>query len=85
MICHLVPEVFQVGPLICSSQWTIEWAIGDLGSEIRQPSNPFANLSQRGLRRSQVNALKAMMPDLDPPEVYLPRGAEDVGGGYVLL
>ena len=45
----------------------MERTIGNLGEEIRQPSNPFANLSQRGLRRSQVNALKAMIPDLEEP------------------
>ena len=63
----------------------MERTIGNLGEEIRQPSNPFANLSQRGLLRCQVNALTAIIPDLKPAKSNLPRGAVDLGGGYVLL
>lgn len=63
----------------------MERTIGNLGEEIRQPSNPYANLSQRGLLRCQVNALKAMMPDLGPPQLSLPRGSIDLGHGYILL
>ena len=84
-LLHLAPEVTRIGPPICSSQWTMERTIGNLGEEIRQPSNPYANLSQRGLLRCQVNALMAMMPDLGPPPPSLPRGAVDLGQGYVLL
>jgi hypothetical protein len=84
-VAHLAAEVTQVGPAICSSQWTMERTIGNLGQEIRQPSNPFANLSQRGLQRCQINALKAMIPDLDPSPSTLPRGSKDLGDGYVLL
>ncbi|KIJ95011.1 hypothetical protein K443DRAFT_109498 [Laccaria amethystina LaAM-08-1] len=65
-LLHLASEVTRVGPPICSSQWTMERTIGNLGEEIRQPSNPFANLSQRGLLRCQVNALTAMVPELKP-------------------
>jgi hypothetical protein len=63
----------------------MERTIGNLGQEIRQPSNPYANLSQRGLLRSQINALKAMVPDLDPSAPTVPRGGKDCGYGYVLL
>lgn len=84
-LLHLAPEVTRIGPPICSSQWTMERTIGNLGEEIRQPSNPYANLSQRGLLRCQVNALKAMIPDLDPPPPALPRGAIDLGQAYALL
>ena len=64
----------------------MERTIGNLGEEIRQPSNPYANLSQRGLLRCQLNALMAMIPDLGPPPPSLPRGAIDLGPeGYVLL
>lgn len=68
-LTHLTFEVTRVGPAICSSQWTMERTIGNLGEEIRQPSNPYANLSHRGILRAQVNALKAMVPILDatPP------------------
>lgn len=63
----------------------MEWSIGDLGGEIRQPSNIYVNLSQRGLLRSQINVLKAMVPDLEEVVNILPRGAKDIEGGYVLL
>jgi hypothetical protein len=85
LLRHIASEVLRVGPLACSSQWTLERTIGNLGEEIRQPSNPFANLSQRGIRRAQVNALKAMIPSLEPPTNSLPSGAVDIGDGYVLL
>jgi hypothetical protein len=84
-VTHLAPEVTRVGPAICSSQWTMERTIGNLGQEIQQPSNPFANLSQRGLQRCQINALKAMIPDLDPPPPDVPQYAKDLGDGFVLL
>jgi hypothetical protein len=63
----------------------MERTIGNLGEEIKQPSKPYANLSQRGVRRSQVNALKSMIPDLEKDTNRLPRGAVDLGNGYVLL
>ena len=63
----------------------MERTIGNLGQEIRQPSNPYVNLLQCGLLRCQVNALKVMVPDLDPPPPTLPRGAIDLGQGYALL
>jgi hypothetical protein len=86
-LLHLASEVTRIGPPICSSQWTMERTIGNLGEEIRQPSNPYANLSQRGLLCCQVNALIAMVPDLNPSrcDSDLPRGALDLTGGYVLL
>jgi hypothetical protein len=84
-VAHLAPEVPRLGPAICSSQWTMECTIKSLGQEIHQPSNPFANLLQRGLQQCQINTLKAMIPDLDssPPEI--PQGAQDLGDGFVLL
>ena len=63
----------------------MEWTIGNLGQEIRQPSNFYANLSQQGLLRSQVSALIAMIPDLETSPPILPRGACDVGNGFILL
>lgn len=82
---HLGPEVIRVGPAPLYSQWTMERTIGNLGQEIKSHSQPYANLSARGLRRSQVNALKAMIPDLDPEEKKLPRGSIDLQDGFVLL
>ena len=84
-LSHMSPEVFRVGPGICSSQWTMERTIGNLGEEVRQHSNPFANLAQRGIRRSQTNALKAMIPDLEPDKDAIPHGAVDLGNNCLLL
>jgi hypothetical protein len=77
----------RVGSLASSSQWTIEHTIGHFGEEIKQHSSPYANTSQRGIRRCQVNTLKAMIPDLrvDEESNSSPRGAymiheETVGG-----
>ncbi|KAF8809746.1 hypothetical protein BYT27DRAFT_7254467 [Phlegmacium glaucopus] len=84
-LTHLGPEVVRLGPLILSSQWVMERTIGNLGEEIRQHSNPYANLSERGLQRCQVNTLKAMIPELEEEKPKIPRGAQDIEEGYVLL
>jgi len=64
----------------------MECAVGNFGGDIRQPSNPFANLCQIALRRSQVNALKAIYPELDRDAIpHLPKHAQDAGNGYILL
>jgi len=84
-ILHMPSETVRVGPTPLSSTWTMERLIGDLGSEIRQPSNPYQNLSQRGLRRCQINALIALFPFLDRTPPSLPRYSLDIGDGYVLL
>lgn len=86
-ITHAPMETWRVGSLICTCQFAMERIIGDLGSEIRQPSNPFANLSERALRRARVNALTTMLPDLDrsatPPSSKVP--LIDLGDDYILL
>jgi hypothetical protein len=84
-LCHLASEAVRVGPGSYISQWTIERTIGNLGKEVKQPSNPFKNLSERGLRRAQVNALKAMIPTLEPDKDRLPRGSINLNDGFVLL
>jgi hypothetical protein len=85
-LIHLADEVLRIGPLICSSQWTMEQSIGNLAMEIKSHVHPYANLSQRALQRCQVNALKAMIPDLEfDAENTIPQGAKDLGDGYVLL
>ena len=81
----MAPEVSRVGPGICSSQWTIERTIGNMGEEIKQHSNPFSNLAQRALRRSQTNALKAMVPDLERADKLPPWGSIDLGNKRMLL
>ena len=87
-LMHLLCEVVHLRPLICSSQWTLECTIRNLGEEIKQHSNPFANLSQRGIRCAQVNTLKAMVSDLDLDRTTkgdLPHSSKDLGNGFVLL
>lgn len=82
---HLALEVTYVGAPICSSQWTMEWMIGNLGQEIQQPSDPFSSLAQQGILYCQMTALKALFPHFDGDENPTPHGAEDIGEGYVLL
>jgi hypothetical protein len=87
-LVHLLREVIRIGPPVCSSQWTLEHTIGNLGEEIKQHSNPFVNLSQCGIRHARINALEAMIPDLDiegATEEHLPQGCKDIGEGYLLL
>jgi hypothetical protein len=88
LLTHIAPETIRAGPLACYAQWTMETAIGNLGEEIRQDRDPYANIAQRGLLRAQTNSLLAMMPDIliqgDKPGT-LPRGSKDLGSGYVLL
>lgn len=88
LLIHLASEAIRIGPLPSYAQWTLERTIGNLGEEIKQPSKPYANLSHRGLLRSQVNALLAIYPCLDTGDAkgsQLPRGAIDLGNGTVLL
>lgn len=83
---HMVQEVRRIGNLILYAQWTLERTIGNLGEEIRQPKHMYANLSQRGLYRAQLNALKAMDPTFDRSAIKaLPTGGKDIGDGYQLL
>ena len=64
----------------------MEHAIGDLGKGIRQPSNPFGNLAQLALQQVQINAMKAICPELDEDLVqHLPQYSCNLGQGYALL
>ncbi|KIK29823.1 hypothetical protein PISMIDRAFT_88326 [Pisolithus microcarpus 441] len=84
-VLHLVTEAMHKGPPICYAQWTMERTIGNLGQEIRQLSKPYENLAEEGVRRSRVNALLAVMPELDDGIKGHPTGSVDLGEGYVLL
>jgi hypothetical protein len=85
-LMHLPHEVICIGPPICSSQWTLECTIGNLGKEIKQHSNPFANLLQHGIRHAWVNALMAMIPDLEGHKSSeRSHGSKDLNCGYILL
>jgi len=85
-LLHAAPEVMWVGPGTYTTQFTMEHMIRNLGQEIWQPSNLFANLAQHALQQSQVNALKSIYLELDPNSRFqLPIGAVDIGGGYIML
>ncbi|KAJ7017467.1 hypothetical protein C8F04DRAFT_1244092 [Mycena alexandri] len=84
-VSHMPPETVRKGPGNIYAQWGLERTIGNLGEEIRQHSNPYANLSQRTIHRAWVNSLKTIIPDLEPDSVVLPRGSVDIGKGYALL
>lgn len=62
----------------------MEQFIGDIGGEIRLHSNPYSNLSQCNVHHAQVNALKAMFPELEN-EKGPPRASHSIGNGYRLL
>ncbi|KAF8573233.1 hypothetical protein K439DRAFT_1650046 [Ramaria rubella] len=79
-ICLL--EIPCLGPPMLTSQWTMERMIGNLGEAIKQPSNPYQNLSQCVLKWCQVNMLKALIPGLQNEKLKFPQGAEDLGDGY---
>ncbi|KAM6490940.1 hypothetical protein JOM56_013644 [Amanita muscaria] len=81
---HTAQETVRCGPLNLLAQWALENTVGNLGREVRQPSNPFSNLAERGLLRAQQNALTAILPQLDIGG-HLPRGALSLGDGYYLL
>jgi hypothetical protein len=86
LLSHIAPEISRVGPLPCYSQWTMENAIGNLGEEIHQDYNPYANISQRSIIRAQTNAINAMMPGLSlKNKDKLPQNSADLSQGYVLL
>ncbi|KAF8149993.1 hypothetical protein B0H34DRAFT_757239 [Crassisporium funariophilum] len=83
-LLHVGPEVIRLGPGGYYSQWTMERTIGNLGEEIRQPSNPFKNLAARGVRRARINALLTMMPELQEMPKF-PKNFQDLGNGYNLI
>ncbi|KAG1740910.1 hypothetical protein EDB19DRAFT_1634998 [Suillus lakei] len=64
----------------------MEWTIGNLAQEIRlHNASIYANLSQRAVRHCQVNAIKVIIPSIEPAKTNLPQGSQDLGNGYVLL
>ena len=62
----------------------MERTIGNLGEEVKQPSQPYANISQRGVLRCQINALLAMFPSISSIS-SLPSGSISLDSGYALL
>lgn len=85
LLIHLMPDVFCTGPGACHSQWTTENYIGNITREIKQHSTPYANVAERALRRCQVNALKAMYPELVKESTTAAGLSIEVGNHYTLL
>ena len=85
LLTHIASETIRIGPLSCYSQWTIETAIGNLGQEICQDHDPYANIAQRGVLRAQLNSIIALFPHLDLDNNPSPRGTKNLGQGYTLL
>jgi hypothetical protein len=83
-LTHLAKKTYCLGPLSLSSQWTMEWIIGVLGSQLRQPSNPFANLAAQAQKMAHVNAMVALWPSFERTTGD-PYGSIDLGDGYILL
>lgn len=64
----------------------MEHTIGNLAKEIRlHSSSVYANLSQHASRHCQINAIKAIIPMIEPSSNTPPKGLLDLGQGYVLL
>ena len=86
LLTHIASETIRAGPLACYAQWTIETAIGNLGNEIRQDHDTYANIAQQGVLCAQLNSILAMMPELNLGDKdSFPRGAKDLRQGYALL
>ncbi|KIL54615.1 hypothetical protein M378DRAFT_134374 [Amanita muscaria Koide BX008] len=83
-VIHLARETIRCGPLNLLAQWALETMIGNLGEEVHQHSNPYANLSERALLRAQMNVLKAIHPEVDTDNPH-PRGSLVLKHGYILL
>ncbi|KAM5545209.1 hypothetical protein V8D89_001320 [Ganoderma adspersum] len=77
---HTPSETVWIGSLICTSQFTMEQIIGDLGGEIRQPSNPYANLSELNRDTTPTKVLREDLGDgfiLLHPREDRPRAVAD--------
>lgn len=67
LLTHMGPETICAGPLISYSQWTMESLIGNLGREIRQDKEPYANIAERALLQAQKIAIQNIIPGLLAP------------------
>jgi len=83
-VLHLAVKTIRKGPPVCYAQWTMERTIGNVKTDMRQPSNYQANFMQQGIGLAHINALLSVLPTLKPSQP-LPHGSTDLGGGYVLL
>jgi hypothetical protein len=86
LLTHMGPETVRAGPLISYSQWTMESLIGNLGREIRQDKDPYANIAQRALMRAQTIAIQNIVSGLLATHgKNIPAGSIVLGNGFILL
>jgi hypothetical protein len=85
LLLHLANEIFLKGPPAYYAQWTMERVIGYLKDGLRLHSNPYANLAWVATRLCQVNAMKAMVPDLVTKKRSVYDTGRDIGDGFALL
>ena len=83
-LVHLGPEIDRLGPPSLTAQWAMERMIGIFGSLLKQPSNPFANLTEQAKKVAEINAIVSMWPDLERSNKN-PHGCIDMGNGFILL
>lgn len=83
-LTHLAKETHRLGSLSLSAQWTMERIIGIFGSLLKQPSNPFTNLTVQAQKMAHINAMVAMWPSFEKTKDD-PCGSVDIGDGYLLL
>ncbi|KZV69327.1 hypothetical protein PENSPDRAFT_633141 [Peniophora sp. CONT] len=85
---HMARDAIQHGMGSYLSQWVCERTIGLYTSLVRQPSNPYHNLSSQVMLQAQLHGLYARAPELDPrpsPESRIPDSGVRLPHGYVLL
>jgi hypothetical protein len=64
----------------------MERTISNLAQEIRlHNSSVYTNLSQHAACHCQINAIKAIIPTIEPSLNTPPKGSLDLGQGYILL
>ena len=83
-LTHLVSKALRIGPPSLLSQWMMERVISVFGLLIKQPSNPYANLTKQAKKVVEVNVITAMWPSFEWVEKD-PHGSVDIGDGYLLL
>ncbi|VDC01264.1 unnamed protein product [Peniophora sp. CBMAI 1063] len=84
---HMARDTTRFGMGCYISQYTCKRSIRILGALVRQPSNPYANLSNEAVILAQLHALYARAPELDPsaPSDKLPHTAIKLENGHTLL
>jgi hypothetical protein len=84
---HNTAETTCLGPLMNTSQWTIEHAIGLLVGDIQSDVQPFSNICHIAHCYCQINALLSVLPDLNlsTNEHKGPPLKLDAGSGYFIV